>query len=144
MPSDFSMKAMNRFHRTVLKVTFGRVGWRAGGMPVLVLTTVGRKSGQARTSMLTSPVQDGETIVVIASRGGDDHNPAWFLNLQNDPDVYVVWKGQPRRPMRARIAEGDEREQLWARVVADEPHYGGYQTKTERLIPVVLLEPVAS
>jgi deazaflavin-dependent oxidoreductase (nitroreductase family) len=140
MPSDFSMKAMNRFHRTLLKVSFGRLGWRAGGMPVLELTTVGRKSGQPRTSMLTSPVQEGETIIVVASRGGDDLNPAWFLNLRENPDVQVVWKGMPTRAMRARVAEGEERDRLWARVVADEPHYGTYQTKTERVIPLVLLE----
>lgn len=141
MPSDFSMKAMNRFHRALLKVSFGRVGWRAGGMPVLELTTTGRRSGEQRTTMLTSPVQEGESIVVVASRGGDDANPAWFLNLEAEPDVQVVWRGEPRRPMRARIAAGEERERLWTHIVADEPHYGGYQEKTQRQIPLVLLEP---
>ena len=143
MPSDFAMKSMNRFHRTLLKVSFGKLGWRAGGMPVLELTTIGRKSGEPRMSMLTSPVQQGEAIVVVASRGGDDLNPAWFLNLQANPDVQVVWKGAPVRAMRARVAEGAEREQLWSKIVADEPHYGGYQKKTQRQIPVVLLEPSA-
>ena len=143
MPSDFAMKSMNRFHRTLLKVSFGKLGWRAGGMPVLELTTIGRKSGESRMSMLTSPVQQGEAIVVVASRGGDDLNPAWFLNLQANPDVQVVWKGAPVRAMRARVAEGAEREQLWSKIVADEPHYGGYQKKTQRQIPVVLLEPSA-
>jgi deazaflavin-dependent oxidoreductase (nitroreductase family) len=143
MPSDFAMKSMNRFHRTLLKVSFGKLGWRAGGMPVLELTTIGRKSGEARTSMLTSPVQQGEAIVVVASRGGDDLNPAWFLNLQTNPEVQVVWKGAPVCAMRARVAEGTEREELWSRIVADEPHYGGYQKKTQRQIPVVLLEPVS-
>ena len=142
MPSDFAMKSMNRFHRTLLKVSFGKLGWRAGGMPVLELTTIGRKSGEPRMSMLTSPVQQGEAIVVVASRGGDDLNPAWFLNLQANPDVQVVWKGAPVRAMRARVAEGTEREQLWSKIVADEPHYGGYQKKTERVIPLVVLEPI--
>lgn len=75
MPSDFAMKTMNTVHRTVLKVSFGKVGWDAGGMPVLELTTVGRKSGEARSVMLTSPVQDGDTLVIVASRGGTNTTP---------------------------------------------------------------------
>jgi deazaflavin-dependent oxidoreductase (nitroreductase family) len=142
MPSDFAMKSMNRVHRSLLAVSRGRIGWKAGGMPVLELTTVGRRSGEKRTSMLTSPVQNGEAIVVVASRGGDPVHPAWFLNLRDQPQVEVVWKGQPRRPMMARVAEGEEREQLWSRIMADFPHYGGYQAKTTRLIPLVVLEPV--
>ena len=144
MPSDFAMKSMNRFHRSLLAVSRGRLGWKAGGMPVLELTTVGRRSGEKRTSMLTSPVQSGEAIVVVASRGGDPVHPAWFLNLRDQPQVEVVWKGQPRRPMTARVAEGEEREQLWSRIMADFPHYGSYQAKTTRLIPLVVLEPVGS
>lgn len=144
MPSDFAMKSMNRFHRSLLAVSRGRLGWKAGGMPVLELTTVGRRSGEKRTSMLTSPVQNGEAIVVVASRGGDPVHPAWFLNLRDQPQVEVVWKGQPRRPMTARVAEGEEREQLWSRIMADFPHYGNYQAKTTRLIPLVVLEPVGS
>ena len=143
MPSDFAMKSMNRFHRTLLAVSRGRLGWKAGGMPVLELTTIGRRSGEKRTSMLTSPAQNGEAIVVVASRGGDPVHPAWFLNLRDQPAVEVVWKGQPRRPMVARVAEGEEREELWARIMADFPHYGSYQDKTTRLIPLVVLDPVA-
>lgn len=144
MPSDFAMKSMNRFHRTLLAVSRGRLGWRAGGMPVLELTTIGRRSGEKRTSMLTSPVQTDDGIVVVASRGGDPVHPAWFLNLRDRPEVEVVWKGQPRRPMVARVAEGEEREQLWERIMADFPHYGGYQAKTTRQIPLVVLEPIAA
>ena len=143
MPSDFAMKSMNRFHRSLLAVSRGRLGWKAGGMPVLELTTVGRRSGEKRASMLTSPVQNGEAIVVVASRGGDPVHPAWFLNLRDQPAVEVVWKGQSKRPMVARVAEGEEREELWARIMADFPHYGSYQDKTTRLIPLVVLEPVA-
>ena len=141
MPSDFAMKSMNRFHRTLLAVSGGRLGWKAGGMPVLELTTVGRRSGEKRTSMLTSPAQEGESIVVVASRGGDPVNPAWFLNLRDEPRVEVVWKGQPRVPMIARVAEGEERAELWDRIMADFPHYGGYQAKTTRQIPLVVLDP---
>ena len=81
MPSDLTLKVMNTMHRGVLKLSGGRLGWEAGNMPVVELTTTGRRSGEPRTVMLTSPIQEGDTIVVVASRGGDDQNPAWFLNL---------------------------------------------------------------
>jgi len=90
---------------------------------------------------LTSPLQEGTTLVVVASRGGDDHHPAWFLNLQQDPAVEVAMKGQPKQPMRARIASAEERARLWPLVTADHKNYAGYQTKTDREIPLVLLEP---
>jgi deazaflavin-dependent oxidoreductase (nitroreductase family) len=86
-------------------------------------------------------VQEGATIVVVASRGGDDHHPAWFLNLRDNPDVEVAMQGQPSRRMKARVAGPEERERLWPRVTADHKNYAGYQTKTEREIPLVLLEP---
>ena len=143
MPSDFALKAMNTVHRVMLKLSFGHLGWEGSGMPVLELTTIGRKSGEQRTTLLTSPVQDGSTIVVVASRGGDDRNPAWFLNLRDNPAVDVVFKGQPKVAMTARVATAEERAELWPRIVTDHANYGGYQTKTDREIPVVLLEPVA-
>ena len=141
MPSDVMLKTMNGVHRAVLKLSFGKLGWQGYNMPVLELTTTGRKSGQPRSVMLTSPLQEGQTIVVVASRGGDDHHPAWFLNLRDHPEVEVVWKGEPPRKMRARVADDDERARLWPRVVADHKNYAGYQTKTDRQIPLVLLEP---
>ena len=143
MPSDNALKVMNLAHRVLLKVSFGKVGWTAMHMPVLELTTTGRKSGQPRTVMLTSPVQEGSTLVIVASRGGDDTNPAWFLNLRDDPDVTVALGGGAPVPMRARIADTAERARLWPLIVADHDNYAGYQTKTDREIPVVLLEPVA-
>ena len=142
MPSDLVLKVMNGFHRTVLKVSGGKFGWDAGGMPVLELTTIGRRSGQRRSVMLTSPLQVGETIVIVGSRGGDDTDPAWVHNIHSNPAVEVVWKGGDRKPMRARVATTDERATLWPRVVADHKNYAGYQTKTTREIPLVLLEPV--
>jgi deazaflavin-dependent oxidoreductase (nitroreductase family) len=141
MPPDLSFKAMNAIHRAVLKVSGGRWGWKASNMPVLELTTTGRKSGQPRSVMLTSPLQEGSTIVVVASRGGDAQHPAWFLNLRDNPDVEVAMQGQPGRRMKARVASPEERERLWPRVTADHKNYAGYQTKTEREIPLVLLEP---
>ncbi len=142
MPSDLILKSMNGFHRMILKLSFGKVGWDAAKMPVLELTTTGRKSGEQRSCLLTSPLQKGETIIVVASRGGDDQNPAWFLNLQADPNVLVAYKGGPRRPMTAHVASADERAELWPQVIADHQNYAGYQRRTEREIPLVLLRPV--
>ena len=141
MPSDAILKAVNSAHRAALKLSGGRFGWKAGGMPVVELTTTGRKSGAARTVMLTSPVQDGDSIVVVASRGGDPHHPAWFLNLQAEPKVEVAFNGEAKRPMLARVATTDERAELWPRVVAKYKGYANYQTKTDREIPLVFLEP---
>lgn len=140
MPSDFALKAMNAVHRGLIKLSFGRVGWQAA-MPVLELTTTGRKSGQPRSVMLTSPHQEGDTLVVVASRGGDDTHPAWFLNLRDNPDVEVSLKGAPKRPMHARVADADERAKLWPKIAGDFKNYASYQTKTEREIPLVFLEP---
>lgn len=141
MPSDLALKSMNAIHRAVIMISRGRAGFHVAGMPVLELTTTGRKSGQPRTVMLTSPVQLGDTWVIVASRGGDDRHPAWFLNLEQDPNVQVSLQGRPARPMRARVATDQEREELWPRIVADYKNYAGYQTKTSRQIPLVLLEP---
>jgi len=142
MPSDLVLKSMNAVHRVALKLSGGRVGWEAGKMPVLELTTIGRKSGQPRSVLLTSPYQEGSVIVIVASRGGDDQNPAWFLNLRDTPRVEVSYRGGPKRPMNARIADAEERARLWPLVIADHRNYAGYQTKTTREIPLVLLEPV--
>jgi deazaflavin-dependent oxidoreductase (nitroreductase family) len=140
MPSDLTLKAMNAIHRGVLKVSGGRIGWNASTMPVLELTTTGRKSGLRRSVMLTSPMRDGTALVVVASRGGDDQPPAWFLNLQADPEVEVVLQGQPAQRMRARVATAEERARLWPQVVADHRNYADYQTKTTREIALVLLD----
>ncbi len=142
MPSDFALKTMNTVHRFVLKASFGKVGWNAGSMPVLELTTTGRKSGQKRSVMLTSPLQEGSTIVIVASRGGDDQHPAWYLNLRDHPQVEVAFKGGPKLPMVASIASADERARMWPVVTSTYKNYAGYQAKTEREIPLVLLAPV--
>ena len=141
MPTDFTLKAMNAVHRAALKVTGGRVGWTVANMPALELTTIGRRSGQPRTVMLTSPLQEGSTIVVVASRGGDDTAPLWFENLCVNPAVDVSYQGGPVKQMHARVASAEERARLWPLVIADHKNYAAYQTKTEREIPLVLLEP---
>jgi deazaflavin-dependent oxidoreductase (nitroreductase family) len=141
MPSDVLLKSVNALHHAMVKVTGGRFGWNLANMEVVELTTTGRKTGQPRTVMLTSPVQQGSTFVVVASRGGDDHHPAWFLNLRDNPNVLVSTRGKPKQPMKARVATPEEREQLWPRVVEKYTQYAGYQTKTDREIPLVMLEP---
>ncbi len=140
MPSDALLKAVNVFHRGVTKLSGGRMGWRGYGMPVVELTTIGRKTGQARTVMLTAPIVDGDTLVVVGSRGGDDTTPAWVHNVRSNPEVRVVTK-EGERAMRARVVDPAERAELWERVIRDHPHYAGYQRKTQREIPLVLLEP---
>lgn len=141
MPSDLALKAMNGIHRAVLTVSRGKLGWSASHMPVLELTTTGRKSGEPRSVMLTSPVQEGHTFVVVASRGGDDTHPAWFLNLRDDPEVQVATGGGPKRPYRADVADAEERARLWPEITRDHANYASYQRRTDREIPVVLLRP---
>jgi len=141
MPSDLSLKAMNQVHRVLLGASGGRLGWRLSGMPVLELATTGRKSGQPRTTMLTSPYQEDTTIVVVASRGGDDTNPAWFLNLRDDPKVTVRLGPNSPVSMIAEIADAEERARIWPIISSKHSNYAGYQHKTEREIPLVLLRP---
>lgn len=141
MPSDLFLKTANTLHRTLVKVSGGRLGWSAGPMPVLQLTTTGRKSGQPRTVMLTSPYQDGDTMLIVASRGGDDRHPAWFLNLRDNPQVEVETRDQSKRTMTARIATPEERAALWPVVIDTYGGYAGYQERTDREIPLVFLDP---
>jgi len=140
MPSDFTLKSMNLIHKTLLAVSRGKSGWSAANMPVLKLTTTGRKSGSQREIMLTSPFQQDTSMVVVASRGGDDHHPAWFLNLRDEPHVHVETKDEPRHARIARIATPQERDIIWPQIVANHANYGGYQSKTNREIPLIFLE----
>ena len=144
MPCDLILTTMNCFHRAVLATSFGRIGWSLAGMHVLELTTTGRKSGKPRSVLLSSPLQEGTTIVLIASRGGDDRQPSWYLNLEANHEVKVRWKGQPARVMYARTADPAERTRLWPIVVADHSKYADYQSRTDREIPLVLLSPTPS
>ena len=141
MPSDGFLKAMNGVHRGLLRLSGGRLGWTAADMPVLELTTTGRRSGRSRSVMLTSPYREGERIVIVASKGGEDTHPAWFLNLRENPQVVVSMKGAPGVPMLARVTSREERERLWPIVAEKYANYAGYQAKTDREIPLVLLEP---
>lgn len=137
---DEVAKTVNTLHRSLFTLTQGRVGGRVAGMPVVVLVTTGRKSGRPRETMLTSPVQEGDSLVLVASYGGDPKHPAWFLNLQANPDVEVV-RGGSRQPMRARVATAEEKERLWPQVTAAYRGYAQYQTRTSRDIPLAILSP---
>ncbi len=142
MPSDLQMKSMNAVHRALLRLSGGRFGWTLLGMPVVELTTIGRKSGLPRSVMLTSPLQEGAVMVVVASRGGDDRPPAWLLNLEANAAVEVSVNGGTRKPWTARVATGEERARMWPVLTAHHRNYAAYQRKTDRQIPLVLLEPV--
>ncbi|MEJ6513194.1 MAG: nitroreductase/quinone reductase family protein [Acidimicrobiia bacterium] len=139
MPSDRMLKTMNGIHRVILGVSRGKAGWTAGKMPVLELTTIGRKSGDPRSCLLTSPLQENGEIVIVASRGGDDHHPAWYLNLLETPQVQVSYKGAPHKIMTARTANSEERARMWPIVAGAYKGYAGYQEKTSREIPLVIL-----
>jgi deazaflavin-dependent oxidoreductase (nitroreductase family) len=140
MPSKLAFKTMNVVHRIILRMTGNRLGASVAGMPSLELTTVGRKTGKPRSVMLTSPLQEGETYVIVASRGGDEVHPAWFLNLRDNPAVEVQVVGHPKQSMRARVATAGERARMWPLIVGKYQNYAGYQKRTEREIPLVLLE----
>jgi deazaflavin-dependent oxidoreductase (nitroreductase family) len=111
--------------------------WREGST-ILLLTTTGRKTGLERTRPLIYDL-DGASPVIVASKGGAPQHPHWYLNLVADPDVEVQIKAE-RFPARARTAEGAERERLWRKMNEMWPHYEEYQQKTDRVIPVVVLE----
>jgi deazaflavin-dependent oxidoreductase (nitroreductase family) len=138
--ADISLKTMSQVHRVIVHLSGGQVLGSAFGMPVVELHTVGRKSGLPRSTMLTAPVIDGDRVVLVASKGGDDRDPDWYANLVAHPEVELTIGGR-RRPMLARRASAAEKAELWPRVVAAYRGYDSYQNRTERDIPVVLLEP---
>ena len=132
------VRGLSALHRAIYSATGGRLGDRIAGMPVLLLTTVGRKTGKRRTSPLTYFEEDG-AIVLVASYGGRPHNPAWFENLiaAGEGEVTI---GRESRQLRARRATADERERLWPRIVETYDGYATYQAKTAREIPLAIVE----
>lgn len=137
---DTAAKVVNLVHRNLFHATNGLIGGKVGRMPVVELTTIGRKSGKRRSTMLTTPIHDDDTVVLVASYGGDDRHPTWFLNLRDNPDVEIRMMGRHRR-MRARVATDTERATLWPKVIGTYRGYAQYQRSTERQIPLVILEP---
>ena len=139
MPNDSFMKLANTLHRALIKVSAGKRGWDFYGMPVIKLTTIGRVSGKDRSVMLTSPIRLNDDICLVASKGGDDRHPEWYLNLREDPKVKVE-ATSGTRTMIATVLEGEERESLWNQIITDFPNYGAYQEKTTREIPIIVLK----
>jgi deazaflavin-dependent oxidoreductase (nitroreductase family) len=139
---DTLFRGLTVVHRTIFTASHGRIGGHASGMPVVLLSTTGRTSGQPRQTMLTSPLVIGDKVMVVASYGGDDREPSWSLNLRKTPDCEITMEGVTRL-MRAHIADADERAELWPQITSAHANYAGYQRKTDREIPVVVLEPVA-
>ena len=121
--------------------TGGEIGhrWKRGSK-ILLLTTKGRKTGEPRTTPLIYE-EDGDRYVIVASQGGAPEHPGWYRNLAKSPEVGVQIKGERFRA-RARDARGEERERLWRAMNEIWPHYDEYQTKTDREIPVVVLERI--
>lgn len=126
-------------HTLAYRLSHGLVGHRIpGGPSMLLLDHVGAKSGVKRTSPLLY-VPDGDEVFIVASKGGYPKHPAWFHNLRANPETEVQI-GSERRPVRARVATGEERKRLWPKAVAAYSGYRGYQERTGREIPLVLLE----
>jgi deazaflavin-dependent oxidoreductase (nitroreductase family) len=130
---------LGALHRALYRVSGGRIGGRLWDLPVVLLTTTGRKSGKQRTVPLCS-LRDGEDVIVIASYGGLDQPPAWWLNLEANPNAELL-NGRTRRTVTARNAAPEERARLWAEVTARAPGYLEYEQRTTREIPVVILQP---
>jgi deazaflavin-dependent oxidoreductase (nitroreductase family) len=127
-------------HTTLYRATAGVVGHRfPGAPPMLLLDHVGAKTARKRTSPLVY-ARDGENVVLVASKGGYPKHPGWFHNLRANPDT-TVQIGARRSPVRARVASPEERKRLWPKVLQVYSGYADYQRRTEREIPLVVLEP---
>jgi F420H(2)-dependent quinone reductase len=127
-------------HTALYRLTGGLIGHRFPGLPsMLLLDHVGAKSGARRTSPLLY-IEDGDALVIVASKGGYPKHPGWYHNLRANPDT-TVQVGSSKRPVRARVATATERKRLWPRVVDEYSGYRGYQERTGREIPLVILEP---
>ena len=134
------IRILSRLNTWAYRLTNGRIGGTyLHGVPVLLMTVVGRKTGRRLTVPLTY-LKDGERLVVAASRAGMDQHPAWYHNLVANPDVEVQ-TGAEVRPMRTHTADDAERAGYWPKLVAVNPDYGAYQARTQRKIPVVVLSP---
>ncbi len=127
-----------KLHRSVYEKSDGRLMARLAGIDMLLLTTTGRKSGQPRTLPLAC-LEDGDDLVIVGSNNGQDHHPAWWLNLQAKPDARVRF-GRDVFDARAERATGAEHERLWPLLKQQNPHYAKYEQQTDRKIPVVVLK----
>jgi deazaflavin-dependent oxidoreductase (nitroreductase family) len=138
---DLLARAFNGLHTEVYRRTGGKLGANVGKITMMLLTTTGRNSGQPRTTPLNC-IRDGDRYLAVASYGGDDRDPQWFKNLQAKPEA-LIQVGAETIPVRASVATPEEKTVLWPKVVAAYKGYEGYQRKTERSIPVVILSPIS-
>jgi deazaflavin-dependent oxidoreductase (nitroreductase family) len=126
-------------HRWIYVKSGGRIGHRLAGKPMLMLETVGRKSGKLRLTPLLY-VEDGDACVVVASNMGDSRFPAWWYNLQAEPET-AARIGMRRVPVRARRADPEEENRLWPMLEAAYSYYPDYRARAGREIPVIILDP---
>jgi deazaflavin-dependent oxidoreductase (nitroreductase family) len=138
-PARLALKLGSGAHAGVYRATGGKLFGRMGKSPILLLNTVGRKSGNKRTSPLLY-VMDGEDFVIIASKGGASTHPAWYLNLRANPEA-TVEIGDREVRVRAEETDAEEKARLWQKMVEMYPTYDDYQKKTEREIPLLVLRP---
>ena len=134
-----TLRILGKLNVPVYRLTRGRLLGRVGRAPVLLLTTTGRRSGQPRTTPVLY-LADGERLIVIGSNAGNERPPAWALNLESHPDGEVQVRGR-RAKVRARIAEGQERDELWRRMNEQYAGFDDYRGRTQREIDVFVLEP---
>lgn len=143
--ADLSWPVLRRLmgcHARIYRATAGLIGHRfPGAPPMLLLDSVGAKSGTRHTTPLVY-VEDGRDVVIVASKGGHPKHPAWYHNLSAHPDT-TVQIGREHRAVHARVASPNERARLWPKAVATYGGYRGYQERTDREIPLVILEPRA-
>jgi deazaflavin-dependent oxidoreductase (nitroreductase family) len=134
------IKPMSVLNTWVYRISGGRIGGKfLRGAPVLLLTTIGRKSGKPRTAPLLY-LRDGEKIVIVGSKGGMSQHPLWYRNVEANPDVDVEIGSESRR-MLARRATDEEKAAVWPKLVAMYRDFEDYQARTERNIPVIILSP---
>jgi F420H(2)-dependent quinone reductase len=133
------LRWVGKLNIPLYRLSGGRIGGKINEAPVLLLTTTGRKSGQARTAPVVY-LDDGENVVVIGSNAGHNRTPAWSLNLKANPEAEVE-VGRKRRPVRARVAEGEERADLWRKHNEQYSGFDEYEARTDRDIALFILEP---
>lgn len=133
------LRLFGRLNVPLYRLSGGRLFGKVHNAPVLLLTTIGRRSGEPRTAPLVY-LEDGERLVIIGSNAGNEKTPAWALNLRANPDAEVEIRGE-RQAVRARVAEGEEREDLWRRSNVQYAGFDDYAQRTDRTIAVFVLEP---
>jgi F420H(2)-dependent quinone reductase len=135
---DALFRVATGLHTALYRRSGGKIGGQFSKQPMMVLTTTGRRSGQPRVTPLLC-IRDADRFLAVASFGGDDRDPQWFKNLQVNPEATIELRGETI-PVRATVATAEEKQVLWPKVLAAYKGYANYQRKTERDIPVVILE----